>query len=290
MTKNFSNKITELGLSVCFFFFYLCRPKIFYLWLKIFTYDRGSSLNIAGAKEEYRSFFSTEKKKTTLFIFRFVITIVTVVVCSPHLPGAGTPYLAGITALFGLAFSLSATAAIADVIAGLILIYVAKLNKDEWVQIGDVMGQVVEQHLLVHRIRTFDDTLVSLPNSKILNNIVTNFSDSKDGDKSFALQTHVTLRYSTPFSLAETIFKNAASKVTGVKPKRTTILQSRLDNCFVNYTVKVFTDQPHLIPLIHSELHENIILQCHLHNVEMITPQFDVSMNDDRKHLDYDDS
>ena len=73
----------------------------------------------------------------------------------PYLPGAKSPAFQGISIFIGVLFSLGLTSAVANIVAGIVLIYMRAFRLGDRLQIADTVGDVVEVSLLVTRIRTF---------------------------------------------------------------------------------------------------------------------------------------
>ncbi|MFX0550094.1 mechanosensitive ion channel family protein [Hathewaya histolytica] len=78
--------------------------------------------------------------------------------------------------LGGLAFSLAAKDAAANVIAGIILILEKPFNIGEWVLIDGIEGTVEDISFRSTRVRTFTQEVVTIPNSDIANGPITNFT------------------------------------------------------------------------------------------------------------------
>lgn len=145
-------------------------------------------------------------------IFAFVLS-------SPHFPGSGTVYFAGVAAVVGLIFTWSASAAIADFIAGIILIFFADLEEGDWVKIGDITGKIQEQNLLIHQIKTTKNTIVTIPNGDVLKNIITNYTPSKNTnriDSPQIIHTTVTLGYDVDQGDAIDALESAAKSTSEI--------------------------------------------------------------------------
>ena len=153
------------------------------------------------------------KGKAIISILAVLFVIFAFVLSSPHFPGAGTVYLAGVAAVVGLIFTWSASAAIADFISGIILIFLTNLEKGDWVKIGDVTGKIKEQNLLVHQIETTKNSIVTIPNANVLRNMITNYTPSKKRtkvDRPQCIYTTVTLGYDVDQKSAIDVLERAA--------------------------------------------------------------------------------
>ncbi len=78
--------------------------------------------------------------------------------------------------LGGLAFALAAKDSAANLFGGLSILADRALKIDDWIKVGDVEGVVEEIGLRTTKIRTFEKSLVTVPNQIIANNPIENFS------------------------------------------------------------------------------------------------------------------
>ncbi|MGF1536397.1 MAG: mechanosensitive ion channel family protein [Elainellaceae cyanobacterium] len=235
-------------------------------------------LTLQGLRRVVRLVPATAARRSMLFYgVALLVVAFAVVVASPHLPGAGTAYLAGVSAFAVLAFSLSAQAAIGDVIAGFVLVFLTDLEKGNWVRIGEVTGELVEQNLFVHKIRTPKNVVVTLQNNTVLSSLISNFSASKKDDTiaPLILHTTVTLGYDVPWRKVHQVLLRAAEKTPGIHVSPTPfILQTSLDDYYVSYELNAHTDQVKQLPRLYSHLHENIQDECNHADIEILSPHY----------------
>ena len=78
--------------------------------------------------------------------------------------------------LGGLAFALAAKDTAANLFGGLSILADRALKIDDWIKVGDVEGTVEDIGLRTTKIRTFEKSLVTVPNQIIANNPIENFS------------------------------------------------------------------------------------------------------------------
>ena len=87
------------------------------------------------------------------------------------------PILAGL-GLFGVAVALGAQDLFKNLIAGILIIAERRFNKGDWVRVDGVVEGTVEQiGFRSTMIRRFDKAPVFVPNTKLSDNAVTNFSE-----------------------------------------------------------------------------------------------------------------
>ena len=230
--------------------------------------------------------WTNSRRRTANRILSFIVVAFAVAVFSPHLPGAGTAYFAGVAALIGVSFSLSAQATIRDFLSGIILIYFTNLEEGHWVKIGDLTGKIVSQNLLTHCIITYKNKNITIPNSIILGNHFSNLSKSfevklADKDKLLAdkdklrLHTTVTIGYDVAWQKIEKVLISAADEISEIQAPK--VLQTSLDDFYVSYELNAYMKNERdleKIPEIYSELHKKIQEKCAEEGIEILSPHY----------------
>ena len=112
--------------------------------------------------------FHPEWARPTGKLVRFVVIAFALVMAFPYIPGSHSPAFKGVSIFIGLLVSLGSTSAVANLAAGVILIYSRSFRIGDWVRIGDAVGEVVEATLLVTRIRTARNVSFTIPNSTVM--------------------------------------------------------------------------------------------------------------------------
>ncbi len=78
--------------------------------------------------------------------------------------------------LGGLAFALAAKDTVANLFGGLTILADKSLKIGDWIKIGSVEGIVEDLGIRTTKIRTFEKSLITVPNSYIANNPIENYS------------------------------------------------------------------------------------------------------------------
>ena len=81
----------------------------------------------------------------------------------------------------GLAVALAAKDIIANFFASVLMLFDNSFSQGDWIEVNGIEGTIVETGLRKTTIRTFDNCLVFLPNSTILNGNIKNYSKRKYG-------------------------------------------------------------------------------------------------------------
>jgi MscS family membrane protein len=103
--------------------------------------------------------------------------------------------------LGGLAFALAAKDTAANLVGGLTMLADKSLKMQDWIKVGSVEGVVEEIGLRTTKIRTFEKSLITVPNQILATNPVENFS--RRGIR--RIKFRVGLTYSTKSSQIESI-------------------------------------------------------------------------------------
>jgi small-conductance mechanosensitive channel len=212
----------------------------------------------------------------TYNLLSLLIIALAIVIAFPYLPGFNSPAFQGVSVFLGVLFSLGSTSAIANVVGGIILIYTRSFQLGDKISIGDVIGDVIEKGLLVTRIRTPANRIITIPNSSLLNTNVINFSVSqREFKQPLILQTTVTLGYDLPWRKVHTTLKEAALATKFIVSEPAPfVLQTSLDDFYVSYQLNAYTDHPSKMVYIYSELHQNIQDKCNEVGIEIMSPHY----------------
>jgi small-conductance mechanosensitive channel len=218
--------------------------------------------------------FHADWTNPTYQIIRVLVYAFQLVAVFPYLPGSGSPVFNSVTIFLGALFTLGSSTSLGNVISGLALTYMRSFKDGDRVKIGDVTGDIVEKNLLVTRVRTIKNEVISIPNSNVLNNHTINFS--KDApERGLILHTTITIGYDVPWKTVHALALKAAlaTKLVEAEPAPF-IYQTSLDDFYVSYQVNAYTRSPNNQASIYSELHQNILDQFNQAGIEMLSPHY----------------
>ncbi|GCL59992.1 mechanosensitive ion channel family protein [Microcystis aeruginosa] len=220
--------------------------------------------------------FYTDWAKPTYNLLLVIIIALAAIVAFPYLPGFDSPAFRGVSVFIGLLLSLGSTSAIANVIGGIILIYTRAFRIGDHIQVGDVIGDLIEKNFLVIRICTPTNKIITIPNSSLLSSNVINFSiSSRELNRHLIIQTTITLGYDLPWRKAHKTLIEAALETEHIlKEPAPFVLQTSLDNFYISYQLNAYTNQPNLMVIIYSELHQNIQDKCNEAGIEILSPSY----------------
>lgn len=218
--------------------------------------------------------FYPDWARPTAGLVRVLILMLAAVVMFPYLPGARTPAFQGISIFLGALLSFGGSSAVANAVAGTILTYMRSFQLGDWVRIGDVTGEVTEKSLLVTRVRTPKNEIVTIPNSSVMNGSVMNYS-GQARTTGVVFHTTVTIGYDAPWRTVHELLVSAAFATNDIEPSpKPFVLQTALNDFYVSYELNAFTRNPNRMPAIYSELHQNIQDKFNEAGVEIMSPHY----------------
>lgn len=208
---------------------------------------------------------------------KILIIVLTAVIIFPYLPGSSSPAFQGISIFIGLLVSLGSTTAVANVVAGTVLTYTRAFKVGDQVLVSTTRGRIVERTTFVTRVQTPKNVIVSIPNSMVLNNDIINYSQNM-GKSGLLVHTSITIGYDVPWETVNKLLIAAANKTERIETSpEPFVLQTSLDDNYVNYEINGWTQKPEELPVIYSKLHANILDEFHGHNVEITSPAYRAS-------------
>jgi small-conductance mechanosensitive channel len=220
--------------------------------------------------------FYPEWAEPTYRLLTYLVFALSAAIIFPYLPGSSSPSFQAVSLFLGALVSLGATAAVSNIVAGFILVYTRAFRVGDRVSIADAVGIVEEKMLLVTRIRTFENVLVTIPNATLLNSNITNYSALlRDSQAPLMLPATISLGYEVPWrKVHETLIAAALATPDVLSDPPPFVLQTALNDFYISYELKVFICKPEDIPLICSALHQNIQDKCNQAGIEICSPHY----------------
>lgn len=253
------NLITILIIGFVFYYFLLI--------LRFFARElEGSRIHING--------FYPEWAIPTYKILRVPVLAFFLIIIFPYLPGSSTPAFQGITVFLGLILSLGSTNAIGNIMAGIVITYMRPFRIGDRILTGDTHGYVQEKTLLVTRIRSIKNELVTIPNSTLLNNKIVNYTLMAEKGQ-LLLYTSVTIGYDTRWQKVHELLLEAASRTAGIiNAPKAFVLQRSLNDFTITYELNVYCGDTTDLETVYSSLHAAIQDAFNREGVEIMSPHF----------------
>ncbi|WNM18577.1 mechanosensitive ion channel family protein [Flavobacterium capsici] len=205
--------------------------------------------------------------KVVLYAFMFVLIF-------PYLPGSDSPVFQGVSVFLGFLFTFGSAGSLSNVMAGLVLTYMRLFRIGDRVKIGDVFGDVIEKSLLVTRVKTIKNEIISIPNSTVMSSHTINYSSETDS-VGLILHSTVTIGYDVPWKKMHQALIDAANRTELLlKEPKPFVLQTSLDDFYVSYQINAYTKEANKQATIYSDLHQNIQDCCNEAGIEILSPHY----------------
>lgn len=143
----------------------------------------------------------------------------------------------GAAGIAGVAIGFAAQTSVSNLISGLFVLTEGSIHVGDTIIVGDVTGIVDEVKLLSIRVHTFDNQMVRIPNSTIINSNLTN--NSYHNKRRWTVKVGVD--YSTDLKFAiETLKKAPALCPTVLKDPEPAVWFDGFDSSSINLVVAVW--------------------------------------------------
>jgi small-conductance mechanosensitive channel len=218
--------------------------------------------------------FYVDWANPTFQILRALVFAFMLIVIFPYLPGSNSPIFKGVSVFLGVLFTFGSAGALGNIISGLVLTYMRAYKIGDRIQIGQVVGDVVEKSMLVTKIKTIKNEIVSIPNSTVMSSHTTNFS-ADALEHGLILYTSVTIGYNIPWRLIHELLIKAALKTELIeKEPPPFVFQDKLNDFYVAYQINAYTRVPNQQHITYSILHQNIQDAFNEAGVEIMSPHY----------------
>ena len=205
---------------------------------------------------------------TLLWLFALVLAY-------PYLPGSESDAFKGVSVFVGLIVSLGSSGIVNQVMSGLTLTYSRALRLGDFVRIGDVEGTVSHLGSLSTKIKTSLREDVTIPNAVVVATPITNYSRFADVE-GVSVPITVTIGYDVPWRQVHALLLLAAERTAGVKRTPASVVrQTDLRDFYVEYTLLVCLEQPHLRVATLGVLRANIQDAFNEVGVQIMSPNYE---------------
>jgi len=140
----------------------------------------------------------------------------------------------------------------------------------------DTVSTLGRAHLgvLSTKVRTPRNEEVTIPNAVVASTVTTNFS--RHAEEGVFARTSVTIGYDTPWRQVAALLVLAAERIPGVRPTPVPyVLQTALEDFYVEYTLAVAPDPARPRFRVMSDLHAQILDVFNEHGVQIMSPHYE---------------
>lgn len=210
----------------------------------------------------------------TYNLARALIVIFTLVLAYPYIPGSGSEAFKGASIVLGVMVSLGSSSVIGNLLAGVFIIYKRSTNIGDRIKVDEHVGDVVAIKMMETHLKSIKNELISIPNAKLLNSNVINYSTKVDG-RGLLVYTTVGIGYEEPQRKVEALLIEAANRTKRLKKTPPPfVLRMELADYAVVYQINAFTSRGETALQIKSDLHEHILDVFSEADVQIMTPSY----------------
>ena len=192
--------------------------------------------------------FYSDWAMPTFHIVRFLLYAFMIAMIYPYLPGSKSGVFQGISVFVGLIISLGSSTVIGNIIAGLVITYMRPFKPGDRIKLNDTIGNVMEKTVLVTRIRTPKNEIVTIPNSFMMSSHTVNYSESA---RSYGLiiHTEVSIGYDIPWRKVHQLLIDAALATPGIQNNpEPFVLETSLSDWYPVYQINAFIQEADQMP------------------------------------------
>lgn len=219
-------------------------------------------------EEQRRSYWSI------YLILRYVVWVIVIVLLLETSGVKISILLASITALLvGVGFGIQQL--FSDIASGIVLIFERNLQINDIVELEDeTVGKVIHIGLRTSKLKTRDDVILVVPNSKFVNDIIINWSQM---DYNTRFSVAVGVAYGSDTKLVTDLLLDCAlkNKNISLQPKPFVRFNNFGDSS-LDFQLYFWVKEPFLVENTKSELRYAIDDAFRKHNVHIPFPQRDV--------------
>ncbi len=206
-------------------------------------------------------------------IATYFIYIIAIILVLDSIGVKITVLLAGGTALF-VGLGLGLQDAFKDLVAGIIILTERTVTAHDIVEIDGTVGEVIEVGLRTTTLRTRDDIEMIMPNQRLTNERVINWSRNR---KMTRFAVDVGVAYGTDTELVKTLLIKVASQNTAVSDSpEPYVFFSSFGESSLNFKLLFFSHNLFRIERVKSDLRFAIDKAFRANNITIAFPQLDV--------------
>ena len=216
----------------------------------------------------------------TYLVLRILCYSFMLVMIWPLLPSSNSEVFQGVSVFIGVIVSLGSSSIIGNVMAGMVMTYMRPFRIGDFIRYGDTEGFVIEKTMLVTRIRTRKNEVITIPNSNLMTSQTSNFTFAAQ-NYGVIVHTKVTIGYDMKWTLIRDLLLEAAHNTPHIVKKPEPFVRiTALDDFYVEYEINAYTHRTEALSEIYSTLHQNILDNFHVNGVEIMSPHIFAHRND----------
>jgi small-conductance mechanosensitive channel len=216
--------------------------------------------------------FPAEWADPTYKLTRTILFLFVLMVSFPYLPGSNSAFFKGFSLFVGALVTFGSSGFIGNLLAGILLTYARAFKVGDVVRIEGVYGTVTEKTLLVTRLVTTGQEQVTIPNSKVLTDSVTNYS-AHGLNNGVAVSVAATIGYDVDWRTVHKLLLEGASGTEQIAiDPAPRVLEQSFGNYSVEYELRAWTKTSDGIFESYAALRRNVLDAFADGGVEIMTP------------------
>ena len=234
---------------------------------------RGFRRFIGRNETERRSYWSV------YLILRYVVWVIVIVLMLETSGIKVSVLLASITALLvGVGFGIQQL--FSDIASGIVLLIERNLQINDVIQLEDgTVGKVIHIGLRTSKIKTRDDIILVVPNSKFVNDVIINWSQM---DYNTRFSVEVGVAYGSDTKLVTEILLRCAMKNEKISSHPTPFVRfNNFGDSSLDFQLFFWVKEPFLVEHTKSMLRYGIDDEFRKNNVQIPFPQRDLHLKSD---------
>ncbi|MGA7412821.1 MAG: mechanosensitive ion channel family protein [Bryobacteraceae bacterium] len=216
--------------------------------------------------------FPADWADPTYKLCRTILFLLVLMVSFPYLPGSDSQFFRGFSVFVGALVTFGSSGVIGNILAGILLTYARAFKVGDVVQIEGVYGKVIEKTLLVTRVLTAGQQHVAIPNSKVLTNSVTNYSNHGLG-RGVAVSVPATIGYEVDWRTVHKLLIEGATRTEEIATEPAPfVMEQSFGNYSVEYHLRAWTKTSDGIFESYAALRRNVLDAFADAGIEIMTP------------------
>ncbi len=216
--------------------------------------------------------FYPDWAKPSYYILRVLLYSLMTVMIWPLLPGSDSQIFQGVSVFIGIVVSLGSTSIVGNLMAGLVMTYMRPFRIGDYIKVDNTIGEVIEKTVLVTRIRTRKNEVITIQNSSLMGSQTSNFTVAAR-NYGIIVHTKVTIGYDEPWQKIRDIMESAALATPGILPNpKPFMMITALDDFYVEYEINAYTDDAVRLTATYSALHAQLLRRFFEEGVEIMSP------------------
>jgi small-conductance mechanosensitive channel len=190
--------------------------------------------------------------------------------------GVGIGFLTVFAGVIGLAVGFGGQTLAANFISGLILLVGRRVSVDDVIEIDGVVGRVTRISAYATLIKTIDNLLVVIPNSKLIDTVVVNWTEE---DVTVRIPVAVGVAYGSDVPLVRRLMLQAGVEDPRVRLRPQPLVRfDDFGDSSLLFTLNAWIDDPDLRMVVASDLRIRIDRLFRANDVEIAFPQRDLRL------------